>query len=195
MPVILTRPYKNILPEYVQITTLNPLDKSGGSRLVLSNGDLTVNRPTSDGTGSSIRSILGMTTGKWYIEMTLDLLPSTAGQLYTGFTRASQNITGNPHQFTGINQRVSDVWSSGTKVGTTGLGWSQGSIMSYAADFDLNKVWFGRNGSYSGVFNGYLGGGNTWKFMVGVRHTPTYVPLQATVNFSGPFSYSPPVGF
>lgn len=196
MPLTNTSPYFIPTPIWEQGTTLNPSDLNGP--VVLSNGDLTASRTVDNTVTGSVRSIAGFTSGKWYVEMTVDNISTPNEHLYVGFVEASESLADNPHTMNGLVVQNVNPWSNGVAQTTTGLPvWGNGSIMQYAVDFDIDRIWIGIDGTFSGInYSGFLGAtGSSWKFIVGTRKNPLAVPITVTTKFTGPFAYAPPVGF
>ena len=184
---------------------LNPLDKS--TRITLSNGNLTT---AFDQTANHaiVRASMGMTTGKFYWEVTVsgqtgsagapvDIFGvqsagSTADGVYVGSTGTGM---GWGYNTTNVNFYASNFTTSGTPpVQINGT-------MSVAYDADNGLLWFASAGTY------IQGNPSTGSSPSGTR-TGTNVPMFPAVSFNNtttgtwnfnfgqrPFTYTPPTGF
>lgn len=190
-------------------TTLNPNDKS--SSLTLSNGNLTATR-AGGSAWSTVRSTIGKSRGKWYIEVTNDANGSTDGDAMWGFMKNDDSLS---------------TYPGNSALGATSMGWeanvtpdsakfqngSLGAVSGYgrvapgqwagfAIDFDAGKLWVGNSSG-----SGYAGGGDP---AAGTSPTFTFTPnthlhfavagysgpQAATVNFgASAFSGTVPTGF
>lgn len=166
--------------------TWDPSNK--GSACVLSNGNLTVTDPEVNGT---VRSTMGMSSGKWYWEIT------STGLRYPiiGVGLASATLADYP----GFG---SDSWSYYGTVGTKitgavqtayGSTWSSASqVIGVALDLDNHTLEFFKDGVSMGVaFTGLPVG--TYYAMTGGDSAST---SNCTANFgASSLRYAPPAGF
>jgi len=171
-------------------TTWNPADKS--SRLVLSNGNLTVTNPAS--TYGGVRSIAGSATAKWYYEN----IYTSGGHPWAGFATAAMDLDnvvsagalayfGNGTFYDGITQKV-----SGLPVHTTF------TTLRCAIDIGAQKLWMGDEGGWwnSGdpatganpLYSGFAAG--TYFAMAGV-----ITPESVVADFGQSPVYAVPTGF
>ena len=136
--------------------TLNPLNNVGtGTNPTYSEGNLKVVTPGASNSYFGGSGNIGITTGKWYIEVELDA-QSSSGQGVIGmstniFEEARQNrhfgqLTSNPS--------VGYYGSNGNKVvdgGTDasyGNSYTTGDIIGIAIDLDNNYIYFSKNGTF-----------------------------------------------
>ena len=166
--------------------TLNPLDKStaGGAT---SNGNL--NYAATQASWDMIRSTFGMSSGKWYWEVSVDL--SVYG--ITGIAQSSvilQNNYFNLGQCYGYNAVGGNKYSGTGGVTAYGASWNASNdICGVAFDADAGTLTFYKNGVSQGV--AYTGLSGTYFPAQTVYETST-----AIVNFGQrPFAYTAPSGF
>lgn len=183
--------------------TWDPANK--GSSITLSNGNLTATGTTAAWTNAYVRSSIGVTSGKHYIEVTVnDVTPSQLYWMYgcdnngTWATNAgayanSYGIQGGGGNFaTGVTNNFSGTYPS---VANT-------NIVMLALDRDNGRFYGGVNGTWAnsgdpGAGTGYLGSGanmasGTWYFVLSMGNNGT----QGTANFGATaFTHSVPSGF
>ena len=159
---------------------LNPLDKGGGASAT--NGNLTL----VDASPGSIRSTIGMTTGKFYAEFTMLNTSGTVG-ISIGGTSLSA--------YTGFNANEWSYGQNGQKI-TGGVGSAYGAtfttsdVIAVAFDADAGTLTFYKNNASQGVaFTGLTSG--PYFFTCGDN-----AATSQNVNFGQrPFAYTPPSGF
>lgn len=133
--------------------TLNPLDKGYTGTITLSEGNL-VTESSSGAGDTGLRSTIGVTTGKWYLEAKI----ASSNTIVIGDidARLQSNMNdGSPaDDFYGI-QRYSDtktnLYNDGTFVSQNTAMWggfTSSDIISIALDLDNNKIFFAKNGSF-----------------------------------------------
>ena len=183
--------------------TLNPLFGSSGT---LGNANLSL---TAAAANPQRIGTIGVSSGKWYYEVTLTSLPAGSDPI-AGFTDI--NNTSAVSQYVGqasssyaiytistnsFLQKLNNATFTNTNTGVA----AQGNIISVALDLDNNKIWFAKNGTW--VDSGDPAAGTNSQFTVTAG---TYVPAfrcsgggtssTIDVNFGQrPFSYTPPTGF
>jgi hypothetical protein len=183
--------------------TLNPLFGSSGT---LGNTNLSL---TASASNPQRIGTIGVSSGKWYYEVTLTSLPAGSDPI-AGFTDI--NNTSAVSQYVGqasssyaiytistnsFLQKLNNATFTNTNTGVA----AQGNIISVALDLDNNKIWFAKNGTW--VDSGDPAAGTNSQFTVTAG---TYVPAfrasgggtASTIdaNFGQrPFSYTPPTGF
>ena len=158
-------------------TTWNPADK--GYHVTLSNGNLTT--AYANYTQNRVRAVTGVTTGKWYWEVTLDsadddcrpMLGATAGTIFAG------NNT----------QEAGELY-----VGTGGF--APGDVFGVAFDADAGTIDITRNGVARASVSG-LTISEPWHPSCGGYDWGTLGDTTAfTANFGGSaFAYTPPAGY
>lgn len=167
--------------------TLNPLDKStsGGST---SNGNL--DYAATQSSWDMIRSTFGMSTGKWYWEVSVN--SSSFG--ITGIAQSSVVLQSNYFSSglcLGYNSANGDKYSGTGGSTTYGASWNaSGDICGVAFDADAGTLTFYKNGTSQGV--AYTGLSGTYF----PAHTLYLSGSTATFNFGQrPFAYTAPSGY
>jgi hypothetical protein len=122
-------------------TTWNPADLSG---MTLSGGNLTA----AGGNFTGVRATKGLSSGKYYFEITVTTTPSG----YVGLARSTADLTsGGTTGAVGVTSaggvEVNGITSTGISIGSIG-----GQVVGIAVDLSSNLIWF-RNGA-SGNWNG-----------------------------------------
>ena len=169
-------------------TTWNPSDK--GANCTLTNGDLTASLNTiaqNDG----CRSILGVSSGKWYFEFTI---AGAAGTEMVG-------VSGTVWDRTALLGKTSDSYSyygnngqkrnnnAGSSYGDT---FGNGDIISVLLDMDAGTLTFWKNGVSQGQAFSGIGATMYAAFGGGSGSAAESV----TANFgAAPFVYTPPAGY
>lgn len=168
-------------------TTWNPSDKNAS--ITLSNGNLTA-ACTSSGIGG-VRSIVGVSTGKWYWELTVQTANAReiVGAADSGYSLAA--ILGNSANsygyfaFDGNKRNNSSATAYGASYGNT-------DIISVLLDMDAGTITFWKSGVTQGqAFSGLTG--TQFAAFSGGSASNTE---QVTANFGGTaFTYTPPAGY
>jgi hypothetical protein len=179
---------------------INPLSPQGAA-IVVSAGNLQFTR-ASTGDVNALGS-LGMSSGKWYWEVTS--IANNSGTATTQLGIASSSFTG----FTTAAGNSSQAWvftsgafKANNNVYTSGFGstWSTGDVLMIAFDASAGKVWFGRNGTW--IASGNPAAGTNEAF--GSIPSGTYFHVggingsadNMAANFGQRgFAYTPPSGF
>jgi hypothetical protein len=161
--------------------TGNPL--SPYANRTISNGNLTTTSTTTHWT--SVFSTIGVSTGKWYIE-----LKATAGSYHSfGIVNdfpTSEN--GSIGDFTSIATQQIGYYSyyGNKKVNETtssyGASWTNGDIISMALDLDNNKLYFAKNGTWQN--SGVPTSGSTGTGAISVNSGYTYFIGTSVYNSS-----------
>jgi hypothetical protein len=170
---------------------MNPLIAGGAAT---SNGNLTVTGTS----GSSLirNSTMGLTSGKFYAEMTAVTL---SGSQTLGLAIYSASALGveNGSQSRGYFY-TGQKYSNGS-VASYGNSFTAGDVIGVAIDLDNSKIWFSKNGTWQASGDPTAGTNaaytdvtsNTW--FVTVQGGNDY---SAAMNFGQrPFTYTPPTGF
>jgi hypothetical protein len=179
---------------------INPLSPQGAA-IVVSAGNLQFTR-ASTGDVNALGS-LGMSSGKWYWEVTS--IANNSGTATTQLGIASSSFTG----FTTAAGNSSQAWvftsgafKANNNVYTSGFGstWSTGDVLMIAFDADAGKIWFGRNGTF--IASGNPAAGTNEAF--GSIPSGTYFHVggingsadNMAANFGQrPFAYTPPANY
>lgn len=134
-------------------TSWNSADNSG---FTLSAGDLVATSPSS-GTGVLVRATDGKSTGKYYHEV---LITNSVDYAGIGWSTLAAAGTGTiiDYFMTGhfvFVSRAASAWFYG-EDDNTGLtsdnNFVNGDVLMFAVDFDVKKMWIGRNGTW--IFDG-----------------------------------------
>lgn len=166
-------------------STLNPLDTVGGT---FSNANLTVS--VAAGGGNLAFNTMGMTSGKWYWEIT----PTTLAAPMIGVADANTAIS--TRTFNGANGWY--YYNNGLKY-NSGTGTAYGAsyvandVVGIALDMDAGTLTFYKNNVSQGVaYSGFTG-----KTMIAALNNGGSGAAQPyNANFGQrPFSYTPPSGF
>ena len=164
--------------------TWNPLDKN--ANVTLSNGNLTA----AISTGTNVRSIVGVSTGKWYWEVHIDAgsMPFFVGVVTSSATLNSH--TGADAYGWGYYGYNGDKFHGGSNLGY-GAAYRTGDTIGVALDMDSGALTFYKNGASQGVaFTGITG---TLYAGLGIGTSGTFT---YTANFGATaFTYSPPSGY
>lgn len=175
------------------IATWNPADKEAS--LTLSNGDLTVTQPGSNG-WRSVRSTLSVSSGKYYWEITID--DAQGGDTLIGAGTSSFAIT----SYCGSDADSYGWYGSGSKYNngaSSGYAptYTTGDVVGVALDLDNGKIWWSKNGTWTGdpvAGTGEAYSGLSGEFYAAV--SPYNANKILTANFgASSFSYSVPDGF
>jgi len=131
--------------------TLNPLWRSLYNP-VFSNGNLKIETPAVAQFHNAVSS-LGVSSGKWYLEMKCNGSPNSANYFGIGnedeidnFSQSS-TVIGNTTQGFSFFLITGDKRTNGSNS-SYGSALADGDIMMYAIDLDNGKVWFGKNGTF-----------------------------------------------
>jgi len=133
--------------------TLNPIDKGYTGTITLSQGNL-VTESSSGAGDTGLRSTIGVTTGKWYLEAKIASSNTIVIGDINARLQANMNDGSPADDFYGI-QRYSDtktnLYNDGTFVSQNTAMWggfTSSDIISIALDLDNNKIFFAKNGSF-----------------------------------------------
>lgn len=166
-------------------TTLDPAQK--GPSITLSNGDLTL---TSTGGWNNVRGTQSRSSGKYYWEVT----PS-AGDGGIGVSNASGNLA----SYLGATANSLGYTNDGTIYPTFDSSpgaYVGGNVIGVAVNLDTDKIWFAKNGAWTG--NPVAGTGGSTIAPLGADVFPAVASVNnpLTVNFgSTPFAHAAPTGF
>lgn len=180
--------------------TLNPLDNGG---LTLSNGNL--DGSSSANSWKTVRSTLGMSSGKWYWEMTCTGADLTDNLFFVGIATNAAPLTthigAGVSSFAYYNLNGSVYYNGGiTSYGNT---WQTGDVIGVAYDADNAKIWFAKNGTWQNSGNPASGTNAAFTSITAGTYFPAISPYSGdgsatsgVMNFgSRPFAYTAPSGF
>jgi hypothetical protein len=163
--------------------TLNPLDST--SNITLSNGNLDFSQGNT--TDNTVRSTVGMSSGKWYCEVTV----GSSNKAVVGIAKQNATLTnylGSDANGWGYYTLNGNKYNNGT--GTSyGATYGTGDVIGIAFDADNGTLTFYKNGSSQGqAFSGLTSG--PYFFAHGVNNA------NGSFNFGQrPFAYTAPSGF
>jgi hypothetical protein len=167
--------------------TLNPLDAN--SNITLANGNLQVSKAVVGWT--SARSTLGMSSGKWYWEMT-QTATGTSAFCILGIATSTATIASEyTASATGYGYG-SDGYKYNNNTGTAGYGatWTTNDTIGVAFDADARTLTFYKNGTSQGTAYSSIPAG---EYMPAVA---LYNTITEYFNFGQrPFAYTAPSGF
>jgi hypothetical protein len=169
---------------------LNPLDK--GTNLTVLDGNLKASVGTTASNTSWVRSSIGVTSGKWYVE-------------FAGLTTANSWMVGICQAQTDLNSAVysaSTSWlynaangnvNSAGSIVQTNATWTSSDTIGIVFDADSGTLqWYKNNVAQGTALTGLTSG--PYFFVVGYASSAT--AWTAAINFGQqPFKYTPPSGF
>jgi hypothetical protein len=180
-------------------TTWNPADRTNG--LILSNGDLTLSSPNQSWRG--IRSIASYSSGKFYLEVTVDV---TGTNFRIGINNGTYPliVIGDFSNLFGF-LRGTQVRRTGTQLGTwIASSLVDGDIVGMAVDIDNKQAWARNN---NGIWNNNPAAdpvANVGGFTFATSEIGPYfasinmyeIDITLTTNFGAtPYAGTPPAGF
>jgi hypothetical protein len=175
---------------------MNPLDS--GANVTVTNGNLRVNNNFTGTPYSSIRGSIGVSSGKFYWEVTATTVSGNSPSV--GIATAQADLT----QFVGYDAYSwAYIFSTGNKTtnnSTTAYGntITSGDIVGIALDMDNGKVWFAKNGTWQASGDPAAGTNYAYNGLTGTMFADAFAYNQSVldVNFGQqPFVYTPPSGF
>jgi hypothetical protein len=183
--------------------TLNPLAAPTGFSITASNGNLDVNFANST-YAKSIGSTLGLSSGKWYFEGTVN---SGATVSFIGIEPSNSTIfndTVSASRVMGYSATGYSYYSNGDKRNNNtdaayGTSYTTGNIIGVAIDLDNGKIWFSKNNTWQASGDPAAGTNPAFSSIP----ANTYISGVSAFNSQGwslnfgqrPFSYTPPSGF
>lgn len=158
---------------------LNPLDNGGNT---LSAGNLNV----AGGVDKLIRATFGMSSGKWYCEVTITAVGGSVNIGIANSNASNTSVGNNANSWAYNNTGVKVTNASGSAYGAT---YTTNDIIGIAFDADTGSLTFYKNNVSQGVaFTGLTSGPY---FIAFGSNAPTLA-----FNFGQrPFVYTPPTGF
>ena len=175
--------------------TINALENSY-SGLTLSEGNL--KGVTTNAYYSLIRSTIGVSTGKWYMEAKCTAQSASENKWQFGISdfppTSSSSYLGSASYSYGWRGEANTIFYNGTSTsyGTEG-GMSTGMIVGIALDLDNNKIYWSRNGTWKNSANPAT---NTNGFSItGASSTNTGFYHFAFGELDGDYNYTYEVNF
>jgi hypothetical protein len=176
--------------------TWNPLDNQG---LTLANGNLDVSWSTNS--WYNLKSTIGVGTGKWYYEYTVNsgssnqiiglFSTTTAFPAVGGAGYMTASASGWGYQLDGNKSNNNSFTSTGTTA-------AAGDVIMVAFDMDAAKVWFGKNGTWLNSGNPATGANAAFSNLSGILAPAVslYGSQSGSLNAgSRSFAYTAPSGF
>ena len=167
--------------------------------IILSNNDLTATKVETN--YGSFRSILGVNSGKWYWEITVDAI-GVHKSIFIGI--GDIDISLEPHHMAIDSDGYSyfacsgDKWNNGSGV-DFGSSYGNTAIISIALDMDAGKLWWAKDGIWQANGNPGAGTNEAFSEIFGTFYamcTLYDVDDVITANFGATsFSYTVPTGF
>jgi hypothetical protein len=173
---------------------LNPLDKVGSGVLTAANLDYA----TSSGTFDPLRGTIGVSSGKWYWEVTCKATSGASPNTFTiGIASQSTNINdaswyvgkdAASYSYYGVN----GVKYNNNASTAYGASYTTGDVIGVALDMDAGTLVFYKNNTSQGTaFSSLVG-----TFMPAFSDGATSGTVSVAFNFGQrPFAYTPPAGF
>ena len=168
--------------------TLNPLDTGSAT---LTNGNLDVSMPSS-GYGA-VRGTIGVSSGKWYWEVTPTSLSAGTQLGIAGVSAAFSSSTQIGALSTGYSYIDSGhKYGAGVYTFSYGASFTTSDVIGVALDLDTGTLTFYKNGTSQGsAFTGLSG-----TFSPAISDNSTSASSAFTFNFGQrPFAYTAPSGF
>jgi hypothetical protein len=171
--------------------TWNPL--AVGTNITTASGNL--NATASSNSNAMLQATFGITSGKWYWEVTLSsgtsawagsIIKSTAGLNYSSLS------SGDAYSYSNDGSKYNGQTS--TSYGNT---YTTNDVISVAYNADTGKIWFAKNGTWQASGDPAAGTNEAYSSISGT-YMPSALLNSATgiANFGQrPFAYTPPSGF
>jgi len=166
--------------------TLNPLANGGGT---LTNGNLDLTNST--GSYLSRVSTIGVTSGKWYCEVTVTALTIGSNGLLMGVSTITETTSflGNETTSYGYYANNGNKYNGGTST-AYGASLATSDVLGIALDLDAGTLTFYKNGTSQGTAFSSLPSA-TWYFGASCVSSSS-----VSMNFGQrPFAYTAPSGF
>lgn len=184
---------------YYKTATWNPSDKLTG--VVLSNGNLTA-LATAQAGYSGVRSTIGVSSGKWYWEVTYDIHGIDNYTQWHGVAISYADLSVSPTHDSNMYAYWAATGYKSCAVGgfvPYGNNYYPGDVISVALDMDAGKVWFSKNGVWQASGDPVAGTNPACDNLSGTFYALWMEYIyngQATANFgASSFSYGVPTGF
>jgi len=177
--------------------TLNSVDKA--TQVTLADGNLQYG--LSSNSYTAVRSTFGVSSGKWYWEMST-VSGMGLNTCYVGIATNASNlqVSNAPTDgttYTYISYTGNKAYTSSTSYGDT---WNtNGRVIGVALDLDAGKIWWSRDGVWQASGDPAAGTNEAFSGITGTWHP--YVVFNDTspnllFNFGqSAFTYTPPTGF
>jgi hypothetical protein len=173
-----------------------PNQMAGGSASI-TNGNLTAS-DAGTSYGVAAQGSFGVTSGKWYWEVTASTVGGNYGACGIRLTTV-QGTDGAGYFYFSDGQKVTTVYGGG--AASYGNSYTSGDVIGVALDMDNGKIWFSKNGTWqasgdpaAGTNAAYTGLSGSFSACVGDGQNATQYVWNATFG-QRPFAYTPPSGF
>jgi hypothetical protein len=163
----------------------NPSDKAAG--VVLSNGNRTAAGP--GGSSQSVRGTASKSAGKWYFEVTCDVVGTLAGVAIADATAGLGQFGLDTHAW---SYRSSGDVTNNSAVVSSPSAYTSGDIIGVAMDLTALKLYFSKNNVWQASGNPVAGTGGLTISSAAYFPGVSLWPSQMTINT---LVYSPPAGF
>jgi hypothetical protein len=167
----------------------NPL--AAGTNITVSNGNLQAT--ASSVSNSLLKGTIGVSSGKWYWEVTLSAGTSAwAASIIKDTAALSIGSSGDTYSYSDDGNK----YNAGTST-SYGNTYTTNDLVSVAFDADNGKVFFGKNGTWQASGDPVAGTNAAFTGITGT-YMPNVLLNSATgiANFGQrPFSYTPPTGY
>ncbi len=180
-------------------TAYNPADK--GANITLSGSDL-IATSTANFSDDSVRSVLGVSSGKYYWEAMVSADPAASNHFTIGIGTSAADITNHPGKDAyGYSYYSSSGGTYHNNVWTAyGSPYTLNDIISVALDLDNGKIWFAKNGVWAESGDPFVGTNPAYSGISGTFYgmdSPySGIGSQITVNYgASAFAHSVPSGF
>lgn len=184
---------------YYKPATWNPSDKEAS--VVLSNGNLTA-LATATGGYNGVRSTVGVSSGKWYWEVTYDAIGIGNYTQNQCVAPSTVSLSNSPHNGDVYSYYAANGYKTciGGVFMVYGSNWYHvGDVIGTALDMDEGKLWWSKNGVWQASGNPVTGANPACDGLSGTLYamwTEYKYNGKGTANFgASPFSYSVPIGF
>jgi hypothetical protein len=176
--------------------TLNPL--AGLTTGTLSNGNLDLVGSTS--TDSMRHATIGIPSGKWYAEVTVNVASASATMGLAVYGQSAVGtVNGTPSRG---YYHTGQKYSNGT-LATYGNSFTNGDVIGIAVDVSNGKIWFSKNGTWqasgdpaAGTNAAYTDLSTTETWFLTVQTGSSGTAPSCSWNFGQrPFAYTAPSGF
>lgn len=185
-------------------TGWNPSDSSPNTaaNMTFSDSNRVVVKNTSS-VACMTRGALLRAAGKWYAEIQCTNVSSSAGTFVVGIIQGNESLSNSGWTFSGnaVYYRASGEICIPPSAGTNIGAYTTGDVIGMAIDFSTRRVWFSKNGTFSG--DPVAGTGQARTLSAATNFGIVFAPTAgggagqiATINnASGSQTYSPPSGY
>jgi len=172
--------------------TLDPNEMNPAAGVTLKDGNLNADATA---TATDVNSTLYVTSGKWYVEYTINAADGATSNPCVGIQ--TQSFATSPKI---TIDRTGSITVNGTTTSLSGFSYTTSDIVMIAFDMDADKFWIGKNGTWYNSGDPANGTGETTGFSPAGQAMTPYIRSRnssdVTINFGqSAFSYTAPTGF